>query len=111
MIVERAASILGVPVEAEGALEIARRSRGTPRVGNRLLRRVRDFAEVRGDGVIRVGPESAEWLGPGDVIEVDANVVHALIASERGVAFHEVVSVDSFAVRTTEFVPGLELKN
>jgi Holliday junction DNA helicase RuvB len=51
-IVTRSASILGVPTEAEGALEIARRSRGTPRVANRLLRRVRDYAQVRADGTI-----------------------------------------------------------
>jgi Holliday junction DNA helicase RuvB len=51
-IVTRSASILGVPTEANGALEIARRSRGTPRVANRLLRRVRDYAEVKADGRI-----------------------------------------------------------
>jgi Holliday junction DNA helicase RuvB len=51
-IVHRSAGILGVAVEPEGALEIARRARGTPRVANRLLRRVRDFAEVRHDGRI-----------------------------------------------------------
>ncbi|WP_404440718.1 Holliday junction branch migration DNA helicase RuvB [Stutzerimonas chloritidismutans] len=51
-IVTRSAGILGLPIEAEGALEIARRARGTPRIGNRLLRRVRDFAEVRGNGEI-----------------------------------------------------------
>ena len=51
-IVERAATILGVTIDAAGAAEIARRSRGTPRVANRLLRRVRDYAEVRGNGVI-----------------------------------------------------------
>jgi Holliday junction DNA helicase RuvB len=51
-IVVRSAGILTVTVEDEGALEIARRSRGTPRIANRLLRRVRDFAQVRGDGRI-----------------------------------------------------------
>ncbi|MGZ4124857.1 MAG: Holliday junction branch migration DNA helicase RuvB [Actinomycetota bacterium] len=54
-IVRRSAGILDVEVEAEGADEIARRSRGTPRVANRLLRRVRDFAEVRHDGRISAG--------------------------------------------------------
>jgi Holliday junction DNA helicase RuvB len=49
-IVQRSAGILGVSIDAEGTHEIARRSRGTPRVANRLLRRVRDFAEVRHDG-------------------------------------------------------------
>lgn len=51
-IVVRSAGILGVDCKAEGALEIARRARGTPRIANRLLRRVRDFAQVKGDGVI-----------------------------------------------------------
>ena len=51
-IVERAAGILDVSVEPLGAREIARRARGTPRIANRLLRRVRDFAEVRGSGVV-----------------------------------------------------------
>jgi len=51
-IVLRAAHILGVRLEEEGAVEIARRARGTPRIANRLLRRVRDYAEVRGDGVV-----------------------------------------------------------
>ena len=52
LIVSRSAGILGVPIEAEGAMEIARRSRGTPRIANRMLRRVRDFAQVRAGGVI-----------------------------------------------------------
>jgi len=51
-IVARSAGILGLPIEAEGAFEIARRARGTPRIANRLLRRVRDFAQVRGEGRI-----------------------------------------------------------
>jgi Holliday junction DNA helicase RuvB len=51
-IVERSAGIMNVRVEGEGAHEIARRSRGTPRIANRLLRRVRDYAQVRGNGVI-----------------------------------------------------------
>lgn len=51
-IVQRAAGIFGVPLEEEAAMEIARRSRGTPRIANRLLRRVRDYAEVHGDGFI-----------------------------------------------------------
>ena len=51
-IVRRSAAILDVEIDDEGALEIARRSRGTPRLANRLLKRVRDWAQVRGDGVI-----------------------------------------------------------
>ncbi len=52
MIVRRSASILGIDAEQEGILEIARRSRGTPRIANRMLKRVRDYAQVRGGGVI-----------------------------------------------------------
>ena len=51
-IVERSADILGIEIDREGAYEIASRSRGTPRIANRMLRRVRDFAQVRADGVI-----------------------------------------------------------
>ncbi len=51
-IVSRSAGILAIPIDADGAFEIARRSRGTPRIANRLLRRVRDFAQVEGDGRI-----------------------------------------------------------
>jgi Holliday junction DNA helicase RuvB len=51
-IVERSARLLGVPIAEGGALEIATRSRGTPRIANRLLRRVRDFAEVLGNGTV-----------------------------------------------------------
>lgn len=57
-IVGRAANILNVPMEEGGAYEIAKRSRGTPRIANRLLRRVRDYAQVKGDG--RVTPELAD---------------------------------------------------
>ena len=52
LIVSRSAGILGVPIEEAGAMEIARRSRGTPRIANRMLRRVRDFAQVKAGGVI-----------------------------------------------------------
>lgn len=51
-IVTRSAGLLGAPIDAEGAQEIANRSRGTPRIANRLLRRVRDYAEVKGNGTI-----------------------------------------------------------
>ena len=52
LIVTRSAGILNVPIQPEGAMEIARRSRGTPRIANRMLRRVRDFAQVKGNGTI-----------------------------------------------------------
>jgi len=53
-IVERSASILGVPMDLQAAIEIAGRSRGTPRIANALLRRVRDFAQIKGDGTIDI---------------------------------------------------------
>jgi Holliday junction DNA helicase RuvB len=67
-IVRRAAGILGIDVDGPGAAEIARRSRGTPRIANRLLRRVRDFSEVRAGGDI-TGPVAHEGLS---VFGVDA---------------------------------------
>ena len=67
-IVTRSAAILGVPIDPDGVHEIASRARGTPRVANRLLRRVRDFAEVLGSGVID-GPTAHQAL---DMLEVDA---------------------------------------
>ena len=68
-IVSRAASIIGVEMEADGALEIARRSRGTPRIANRLLRRVRDYAEVKSDGRITADVASAAL----DMLKVDSH--------------------------------------
>jgi len=68
-IVMRSASILKAAIEPGGALEIARRSRGTPRIANRLLRRVRDFAEVRSDGTI-TEPTAAAAL---KLLDVDSN--------------------------------------
>lgn len=63
-VVNRSASILDIPIDAESGMEIGRRSRGTPRVANRLLRRVRDFAEVRGEGKItpRITQEALRLL-------------------------------------------------
>jgi len=66
-IVKRSASILGVDVEEPGAQRIARRSRGTPRIANRLLRRVRDYAQVKGDG--RIDERTATLAL--DLLEVD----------------------------------------
>lgn len=73
LVVLRSASILRVPVTDDGAAEIARRSRGTPRIANRLLRRVRDFAQVRAGGEITVGVarEALEFEGV-DPLGLDA---------------------------------------
>jgi len=68
LIVHRSAGLLGVELVAEGAGEIASRSRGTPRIANRLLRRVRDYAQVRADGVV-TRPVAQAAL---DLYEVDA---------------------------------------
>lgn len=66
-IVKRSASYLDLPMEEQGAIEIARRSRGTPRISNRLLRRVRDFAEVKADGRISADVASQAL----DMLDVD----------------------------------------
>ncbi|MBQ5886210.1 MAG: Holliday junction branch migration DNA helicase RuvB [Clostridia bacterium] len=66
-IVHRSAGILNLPITEDGALEIASRSRGTPRIANRLLKRVRDFAQVRGDGTITL--ESAKYAL--NMLEID----------------------------------------
>ena len=75
-IVTRSAGILGISIEPDGAIEIASRSRGTPRIANRMLRRVRDFAQVRADGVITREVASEALLR----LEVDE---HGLDAVDR----------------------------
>ena len=87
-IVARSASILGIPTEPEGAREIARRSRGTPRVANRLLRRVRDYAEVKADGRI-TAKVAADALGRLNVDEfglddMDARILSTIIEKFGG---------------------------
>jgi Holliday junction DNA helicase RuvB len=87
-IVDRSAGILGVRIDREGALEVARRSRGTPRIANRLLRRVRDYAEVRHDGAItaevaRTGLELFEVDERG-LDKVDLAILHALVGRFGG---------------------------
>ena len=67
-IVKRSATLLNIVLDPEGALEIARRSRGTPRIGNRLLRRVRDYAEVKADGEVTRGVADAAL----SMLDVDA---------------------------------------
>ena len=73
-IVNRSAGILNLPIEQKGASAIATRSRGTPRIANRLLRRVRDFAEVEGDGVVT----AAVAEGAMDVLQVDPHGFDAM---------------------------------
>ena len=78
VIIRRSAGLLGVPLRDEGADEIAGRSRGTPRIANRLLRRVRDYAEVRGDGVVTLDAAQAALA----LYEVDESGLDRL---DRGV--------------------------
>jgi Holliday junction DNA helicase RuvB len=80
-IIKRSARILGVKITDEGAREVAHRARGTPRVANRLLRRVRDFAEVRADGVISLDVAQSAL----DMLEVDSlgldNIDRAILSA------------------------------
>jgi len=68
-IVERSAEVMQIPIDADGAAEISLRSRGTPRIANRLLRRVRDYAQVRGSGIIDRPTANAALT----MLEVDAH--------------------------------------
>jgi Holliday junction DNA helicase RuvB len=87
-IVRRAAGILRVEVSGEGAWEIARRSRGTPRIANRLLRRVRDYAEVRGDGSVteQVARAGLKVFGVDErgLDKVDRAILHAICQQFNG---------------------------
>ena len=87
-IVQRSAKILGITMDESGAAEIARRSRGTPRVANRLLRRVRDFAEVRAKGHIDLGVarDALAMLGVDEhgLDEVDRNLLLTIIQKYSG---------------------------
>ncbi|PYU19986.1 MAG: Holliday junction branch migration DNA helicase RuvB [Acidobacteria bacterium] len=87
-ILRRSAQILSIPLDAGGAVEVARRSRGTPRVANRLLRRVRDFAEVRAQGRVtaEVAREALDRLGVDEhgLDEVDRNLMLTIIQKFSG---------------------------
>ena len=87
-IVTRSASILNVAIDPTGALEIARRSRGTPRIANRMLRRVRDFADVKADGMIsrKVADEALRALEIDDLglDPIDHRMMHAIIENYGG---------------------------
>ena len=87
-ILERSARLLGIAIDQEGALEIARRSRGTPRVANRLLRRVRDYAQVKGDGqVTRASAQTAlnsQGIDPMGLDEVDRRVLKVILEQYNG---------------------------
>lgn len=87
-IVNRSAGLLKVGVDESGAMEISRRSRGTPRIANRLLRRLRDFAEVQGDGVITLdiakhGLERLE-IDPYGLDDMDTRIIETIIHKFNG---------------------------
>lgn len=101
-IITRSARILDVPIDDGGAVEIARRSRGTPRVANRLLKRARDFAQVRADGAITpdVASDAMELLDV-DLLgldDVDRRVLSAIIDKFDGGP----VGIDTLAAATSE---------
>lgn len=88
LIVERSARLIGMPCAEGAALELARRSRGTPRVANRLVRRVRDFAEVQGQGamtedIVRLTSERLEIDDDG-LDEMDRRLLHVIIDHYQG---------------------------
>lgn len=107
-IVTRSAEILGVKVTPEGAAEIAKRSRGTPRVANRLLRRVRDYAQVKADGDIdlKVANDALTMLDVDEygLDEMDAQVLKTLIEKFEGGP----VGLNSLAVAMGEDATTLE---
>ncbi len=107
-IVERSARLLNIPITENGASEIARRSRGTPRIANRLLRRVRDFAEVRREGTIDedTAVEGLALLNVDEygLDEMDARVLRAIIESFDGGP----VGLKSLAVAVGEDADTLE---
>jgi Holliday junction DNA helicase RuvB len=87
-IVRRSASLLGIAIDERGVVEIARRARGTPRVANRLLKRVRDYAQVRADGVITqtVAGEALSLLevDPLGLDDIDRRVLRTVIEKFDG---------------------------
>ncbi len=107
-IVTRAARILGVEITREGSLEIACRSRGTPRVANRLLKRVRDYAQVRADGVItlEVAAKALRFLevDPLGLDSTDRMLLLAIIKKFSGGP----VGLDTLAAATSEEPETLE---
>ncbi len=87
-IIRRSASIMEVPIEDEGVQELARRSRGTPRVANRLLRRVRDYAQIKGDGIITwdIALKALKMLNVDEegLDEMDKKILLTIIENYKG---------------------------
>ncbi len=101
-IVARSAQILSIPIEAGGALEIGRRARGTPRIANRLLRRVRDYAEVRADGRItaQIAQHALEFMDVDrcGINELDREYLRTILIKFSGGP----VGIDSISVAVNE---------
>src|SRR5690606_38001753 len=107
-IVQRAAGVLGVELSPEGAAEIARRARGTPRVANRLLKRVRDYAQVRAGGVI-TGEVAREALAMLDVDDLGLDRTdRALLLTIIDKFDGGPVGVETLAAATGEEVETIE---
>jgi Holliday junction DNA helicase RuvB len=108
LIVSRSADILEVEIDDEGAMEIARRSRGTPRIANRILRRTRDYAQVKAEGKINktVAKASLESLGIDEfgLDDMDRNILAALIDKFNGGP----VGVNSLSVAVSEDAGTIE---
>ncbi len=107
-IVKRTANLLTVEIEEEGAFEIARRSRGTPRIANRLLRRVRDYAQVKGDGVIsqNIASEALDMLKVDEMglDNMDRRLIETILHKFAGGP----VGLDSIAVAISETSDTIE---
>ncbi|HKN87875.1 MAG TPA: Holliday junction branch migration DNA helicase RuvB [Nitrospiraceae bacterium] len=108
IIVTRSAGLLGVPIDHEGASEIAHRARGTPRIVNRLIKRARDFAQIKAHGHITrdVAHDALEWLGidSAGFDDMDRKILLAILEKFRGGP----VGVESLAAAVNEEKTTLE---
>jgi holliday junction DNA helicase RuvB len=108
VIVARSAGLLGVPIDSEGASEIAHRARGTPRIVNRLIKRARDFAQIKAQGHITrdVASDALEWLGidSAGFDEMDRKILLVILEKFRGGP----VGVESLAAAVNEEKTTLE---
>ncbi len=106
-IVQRAAGVLQVEIHPDGAFEIARRSRGTPRIANRLLRRVRDYAEVRADGVITL-TEAKDGLTVFDIDDIGLDRVDRAILTALCNRGGEPIGLSTLAIMVGEATETVE---
>ena len=108
LIIKRSAALLGIPIDAEGALELGRRSRGTPRIANRLLKRVRDFAQVKAEGKITAAVADAALtmlaVDKEGLDEMDRRILLMLIDKFQGGP----VGIDTMATAVCEEKNTLE---